>query len=185
MSNDDRLAALERKLHYLQDRQEILDCIVRNARGNDRLDAELTSSSYHPDGFHELGRNAIAAPEYGEFANHAHAAMCEQALHHVTMHSCEIDGNTAHAETYVLGLFLDKGAKTSRMSSGRYIDRLEKRGGAWRITIRRTTAEVVMEGSAVMVEGLRKAGYLKGSRDRNDLSYVRPLGLEKGQRWAE
>lgn len=36
MTNDDRLAALERKLQYLTDRQEILDCIVTTSRGNDR-----------------------------------------------------------------------------------------------------------------------------------------------------
>src|SRR5579871_1863832 len=105
MSSDDRLAALERKMQYLTDRQEILDCIIRNSRGNDRFDTELVSSSYHPDGFHEIGRNAIPGPKYGEHANHAHGGMCEQSLHHVTMHSCEVEGDTAHAESYVIGLF--------------------------------------------------------------------------------
>ena len=38
MSSDDRLAQLERKIQHLTDRQEILDCIVRNSRGNDRFD---------------------------------------------------------------------------------------------------------------------------------------------------
>ena len=62
MSNDDRLSALERKLQYLIDRQEILDCIVRTSRGNDRFDAEGISASYHEDGLHDLGQKLILGP---------------------------------------------------------------------------------------------------------------------------
>ena len=184
MSSDDRLARLERQIQHLTDRQEILDCIVRNSRGNDRFDTDLVVGSYHPDGVHELGREAISGPKYGEHANHAHGAMCEQNMHHVTMHSCEIDGDTAHAESYVIGLFLDNGAETSRILSGRYIDRLEKRDGEWRIVVRRCTVEVILEGAAKMVENLRKGGYLKGSRDESDLAYLRPLGADGGERWS-
>jgi hypothetical protein len=185
MNADDRFAALERKIQHLTDRQEILDCIVRNSRGNDRFDAELVASSYHADGFHEIGSSAIPGPKYGEHANHAHGAMCERNLHHVTMHSCEIDGDVAHAESYVIGLFLDKGTETSRLLSGRYIDRLEKRNGEWRIVVRRATVEVILEGTAKMLNGeaFRSRGYLKGSRDKSDLAYVRPLGLDGGERW--
>lgn len=185
MSGNDRLAELERKIQYLTDRQAILDCITNNSRGNDRFDAELVASSYHTDGVHEIGRNVIPGQKYGEHANHAHKAMCEQNLHHVTMHSCEIDGNVAHAESYVIGLFLNKGTETSRILSGRYIDRLEKRDGQWRIVVRRATVEVILEGTAAMLNTptFRERGYLKGSRDKSDLSYVRPLGLEGGERW--
>ena len=34
---DDR-AEIDRKLRYLFDRLEILDCVTRNSRGNDRFD---------------------------------------------------------------------------------------------------------------------------------------------------
>ena len=34
MSDADRLAALERKVGYLMDRQAILDCIAAHARGH-------------------------------------------------------------------------------------------------------------------------------------------------------
>jgi hypothetical protein len=185
MSSEDRLAQLERKLQYLTDRQEILDCVTRNSRGNDRFDAELVSSSYHADGWHELGHSRIPGPDYGAHANHAHGAICDISLHNITMQSCEIDGDVAHAESYVIGLFADKGAKTSRMLAGRYIDRLERRDGAWRIALRRATMEVVMTGEALTFNGQTPpgSGYLKGSRDRNDPSYHRPLTSEGGERW--
>ncbi len=185
MSSEDRIAAMERRLQYLTDRQEILDCVIRNSRGNDRFDAELVASSYHPDGWHELGRSRIPGPHYGEHANEAHSRICEASLHNVTMQSCAIDGDVAHAESYVVGLFADKGAEKSRMLAGRYIDRLERREGQWRIVLRRATVEVVMEGKAIMPNGKMPpgSGYLKGSRDRSDPSYQRPLTSEDGERW--
>lgn len=185
MSNDDRLSALERKLQYLTDRQEILDCIVRTSRGNDRFDAEGISASYHEDGLHDLGQKLILGSEYGAHANHAHAAICEVNLHNVTMHSCEIDGDVAHAESYVIGLFLDKGCETARILAGRYIDRLEKRDGRWGIVLRRATVEIPLEGRAILPNKntVPGSGYLKGSRDTSDPSYQRPLTIGGGDRW--
>jgi hypothetical protein len=75
VNNDDRLAALERQLQYLIDRQQILDCIVRTSRGNDRFDVERISGAYHADGIHKLGRLQISGSGYGAHANHARAAI--------------------------------------------------------------------------------------------------------------
>jgi hypothetical protein len=185
MNNDDRLAALERKVQYFTDRQEILDCIVRTSRGNDRFDEARIAGSYHVDGVHELGRKITSGPEYGVHANHAHERISEVNLHNVTMHACEIDGDVAHAESYVIGLFLDKGRQTARILAGRYIDRLEKRDGRWGIVIRRATVEIPLEGKAILPNRntVHDSGYLKGSRDHNDPSYQRPLTTEGGERW--
>jgi hypothetical protein len=185
MNTDSRLATLERKLQDLIDRHEILDCIVRTSRGNDRFDAERISGSYHEDGLHELGQKQILGSDYGAHANLAHAAICEVNLHNVTMHSCEINGDVAHAESYVIGLFLDKGCETARILAGRYIDRLEKRDGRWGIVLRRATVEIPLEGNAILPnrQTVSGSGYLKGSRDRNDPSYQRPLTTEGGERW--
>jgi hypothetical protein len=185
MSSDERLAALERKVQDLTDRQEILECITRNSRGNDRFDAELISDSYHADGLHDLGQKRIPGPQYGAHANQAHEAICEADLHNITMHSCEINGDVAHAESYVIGLFLDKGCQTSRILAGRYIDRLEKRDGRWRIALRRATVEIPLEGKAILPNRntVPSSGYLKGSRDKSDPSYQRPLTLESGECW--
>jgi len=185
MTIEDRLADMEKALRELKDREAIRDCVTRNSRGNDRFDAELVASSYHVDGWHELGHQRVPGPDYGHHANEAHGAICDVNLHNITMQTCEIDGDVAHAESYVIGLFADKGALTSRMLAGRYIDRLERRDGAWRIVLRRATVEVVMEGKAILPNGKAPpgTGYLKGSRDRSDPSYHRPLTSEGGERW--
>jgi len=183
--NEARLAELERKVQYLTDRQDILDCLTRTSRGNDRFDKELIVGAYHEGGLHELGTNLISGADYGDHANHAHAAISETNLHNVTMHSCDIDGDVAHCESYVIGLFADKGAATSRILAGRYIDRLERRDGKWGIVLRRATVEVAMEGKAILPNGsgVQGSGYLKGNRDKTDPSYDRPLTTEGGGRW--
>ena len=181
-----RLDEFARKLQHLTDRQEILDCIVRNSTGNDLFDLDMVATTYHADGLHEVAREPIAGPHYGEHANEAHARLFDQSLHHVTMHSAEIDGDVAHATSYVIGLFVDKGEQCARILSGRYIDRLEKREGEWRIVVRRCTVEVILEGATAMLNhaAFRDRGYLKGSRDKSDLAYARPLTMAGGERWS-
>lgn len=185
MNTEERLAALEAKMQEMQDRQAIFDCIKRNSRGNDRFDVDLVTSSYHSDGIHELGEKQIAGGEYGEHANQAHGRLFDANLHNVTMHMCEIDGDVAHAESYSLGIFLDKGSETGRILAGRYIDRLEKRDGEWRIALRRTTVEIALEGKATLPNGsvLPGSRYLRGNRDETDPSYQRPLTTARGSRW--
>ena len=185
MTTESRIDALERQLQQLIDRQDILDCLTRTSRGNDRFDKELIVGAYHDDGWHELGQKLISGPEYGDHANHAHGAIAETNLHNVTMHSCEIDGDVAHAESYVIGLFADKGAAMSRILAGRYIDRLERRDGKWGIVLRRATVEVALEGKAILPNGngVIGSGYLKGDRDKSDPSYQRPLTTDAGERW--
>lgn len=185
MSTEERLAALEVKMQEMTDRQAIFDCIKRNSRGNDRFDADLVSSTYHSDGLHEVGQNRVPGPGYGDHANAAHSKIFDANLHNVTMHMCEIDGDVAHAESYSLGVFLDKGGETGRILAGRYIDRLERRDGEWRIVLRRSTVEIALEGKARLPTGamLPGSGYLKGNRDRTDPSYERPLSTDSGGRW--
>ena len=75
---------------------------------------------------------------------------------------------------------------TATLLNGRYIDRLERRDGEWRIALRRSTAEVVLTGDASMLQSqfFREQHYPKGVRDRGDLSYERPLTLEsEAARW--
>lgn len=185
MTADDRIAELEKKLQYLTDRQEIYDCIASTSRGNDRFDTDLIVGGYHAGGIHELGMREISGADYGEHANHAHGQLFAANLHNVTMHRCDIDGDVAHCESYVLGMFLDQGCETSRILAGRYIDRLERRDGKWGIVLRRATVEVPLAGSAQLPTGafMPGSGYLKGSRDRDDPSYKRPLTTEGGERW--
>lgn len=182
-----RLEALEKEMRHLKDRQEILDVVAMHARGCDRFDNDLLSAVYHEGGFDEHGFAVNPGPEYHVWANAQHTRGSFANLHHITTHTVDIDGDVAHAESYVIGTFLNKDNATGRILTGRYIDRLERRDGKWGIMFRRSTVEVALEADATFItnEGFAKLGYLKGMRDKRDLSYHRPLTMEDGEheRW--
>ena len=72
------------------------------------------------------------------------------------------------------------------MMCGRYIDRLERRGGAWKIAVRRSTVELAFtaDSSLLQFPFFKDLGYIKGTRDRDDLSYQRPISMQaSAARW--
>ena len=178
--NDDDLEQLRRDVQELKDRAAILDVVNRHARGCDRHDAELLSSTYHPDGVDEHGAARNAGPAFPSFINAVHAATSQAHTHNITTHTCEIDGDTAHAESYVLVALLAPDGGSTTVMSGRYLDRLERRDGQWRISARRSTVDLVLSGSAAMLQhpGFVGQAYPRGARDRQDPSYARPLDLD-------
>jgi SnoaL-like domain len=118
--------------------------------------------------------------------------------HHVTGQTIEIDGDTAHVESYVVYFLVPRdraadsaGAATvgraltsekTRMGSGRYIERWERRNGEWRILVREYVEDLALLGETV---DLCTAGSCLATWDRTDFSYQRPLEhLSAGQREA-
>jgi hypothetical protein len=180
MTVDTGLDALEKNVRYLLDRTEILDCISRHARGCDRHDIDLITSAYHGDGVDEHGHAINIGPEYGAWANATHAKTSRVHTHNITTHTCDIDGATAHAESYAIVVLISPDGKSAQLITGRYIDRLERRDGQWRIAIRRSTVEGMFLADARVLQSsfFTEKGYLVGTRDRNDLSYERPLSMD-------
>lgn len=186
MKAGDTLEALRENVQYLLDRTEILDCIARHARGHDRHDVELLTSAYFSDGVDEHGFAINPGPQYAEWANAAHAAGSLLHTHNITTHICDIEGDVAHCESYVLVCLLNNDGKSARMISGRYIDKLERRDGVWKIALRRTTVDVLLAGDASVLQApiFKSQGYTKAMRDKSDVSYQRPLTLDKTpERW--
>lgn len=178
---NDGLDALRRDVAWLKDRQAIFDCINAHARGHDRFDVDLLNAAYHADGVDEHGASSVnKGPDYAAWANTIHAGGSTLCLHNITTHTCDVDGDVAHAESYVLVSLLNPDGKTARFINGRYVDRLEKRDGQWRIALRRCTVDVLISGDAAILSlpQFRAGGYIKGTRDKGDVSYARPLTLE-------
>ena len=187
MTDDHELGPLRRDVRYLLDRTAILDCIARHSRGHDRHDAGLIGAAYHDDGIDEHGYAVHAGPEYADWINPLHAAGSLIHTHNITTHTCEIEGDTAHCESYVLVCLLNHDGVTARVISGRYIDRLERRDGEWKIALRRSTVELMFTADASILQtpAFTAQGYPRGTRDRRDPSYQRPLERdpESLERW--
>ncbi len=180
MTSNNALDALQRDVRYLLDRTAILDCITRHARGCDRHDVDLITAAYHSDGVDEHGFAVNSGRDYGPWANAAHAETSMVHTHNITTHSCEIDGDIAHAESYVIVVLIGLDGTSAQFITGRYLDRLERRDSQWCIAVRRSTVEGMFLADARVLKSkfFAEKGYLVGTRDHGDLSYARPLSME-------
>ena len=144
----------------------------------------MTTSCYWEDGADEHGPIVTPGPAYGERANAGHRAFFSANSHNLTNHTCEIDGDVANCETYVVGGLLSLDETTCKIALGRYIDRLERRNGEWRIKLRRSMVDMVAEGDASWLRSKEVSGFLKGVRSKEDPSYQRPIVLDPNYpRW--
>jgi hypothetical protein len=174
MSGTEPEAALQRLL----DRQDILDALTRISRGLDRFDRDLFLSGFHDDAVIDAGELVGPAAQVyaGGVALHEHGQTA--TLHNLLNHSCEINGDVAHTETYWLYTGRNRDA-TNWAAGGRYVDRLERRDGRWRIAFRCTIAEwsTLLPASSVPLFENPSDAQLNGvpSRTREDPSYRRPL----------
>jgi ketosteroid isomerase-like protein len=164
---------IAQRVRELLDRQAIADCVQRYARGIDRNDVDLVASCYHSDAIDDHGPYVGSGRGLAEWVS-AELASYLHFQHHITNHVVELDGDSAHAETYYLGVARATAGIVS-IASGRYIDRFERRDGEWRIAARVCMVDSIAEGqSADYMEQIERA-FAPGSRDRSDLSYQRPL----------
>jgi hypothetical protein len=177
----ERLGRLERML----DRQDILDCLTRFSRGMDRFDREIFLSAFHPDATIAAGSFVGGPLELYDWAAEMHE-QGQSATHHNLLNlTCEVDGDSAHTETYYLFVGRNRD-ETLWIAGGRYIDRLERRNGEWRIALRCNAVEWsgTIPAGALPFEDVPDL-HLNGAaaRSRDDLSYRRPLtNRRKAQR---
>ena len=148
---------------------QIKDVHIRYCRANDRRDEELMRSCFHPDAVLELHK---------ELDVEAFLALGRQILgrYNVTWHNTgnqlvEVKGDAAWAEHYTIsshGIAADgDGPDRDWIAYGRYIDRMERRGGEWRIARRK----LVVDYTRMVPVASGDLGSGGGARDRSDPSY--------------
>ena len=168
----------ELTVETLVDRTQILDCLHRYTRGMDRLDRELARSAYHDDAIDDHGGFVANVEDFLDWAFEYHSKQVRHQ-HYVSNHFVELDGDTAHAETYYTFVGTDRDeTKPVEIVGGRYLDRFERRGGRWAIAARVCVEEWrVLVPSALSSRVAAAVG--KGvTRDRDDVSYRRPLTVD-------
>ena len=126
-----------KSLDELLDRENIRDCIARLARGEDRRDPATITAAYWSDAQNDYG---VWSGDFDAYL--AWVTPGADAIHltqHILGQSLiELDGAVARVETHVSSYHrVDMGAgDQDSIIGGRYLDRLEKRGGEWRIAHR-------------------------------------------------
>ena len=128
-------------LQVMLDRDAIRHCLVRLARGEDRRDAALISASYWSDSVTDYGVFK------GDFVAYLAwvvpgADVITNTQHVLGQSYIELTGDTtASAETQVISyhrinMGAADGSEQDTVIGGRYLDRLTKRDGEWRIAER-------------------------------------------------
>lgn len=165
------------RLEQLLARQDILDCLIRFSRGMDRFDRELFLSAFHADAIIAAGEFVGGPGELYTWARDLHEQGQSATHHNLLNHSCELDGEFAHTETYYLFVGRNRDG-TNWLAGGRYIDRLERRDGTWKIALRTNAIEWSGMVPAMAIPFADVADMkLNGVavRSREDMSYLRPL----------
>jgi len=173
------------KLRLLVDQSEILECLHRCARGMDRHDAEMIASAYHSDAIDDHGGFSGSPAEFVEYVNGSsagpgvHEQLFTDHMHYLSNHSADIVGDTAHTETYYIMVGRYRDNDRAGIWTGRYVDKLERRNGEWKISVRRVVMGATSVDFSCMPTAVATAEALfaRPTWDRNDVSYQRPLAV--------
>jgi hypothetical protein len=164
---------MDPRLQKLLDEAEIRDVHLRYCRGIDRMDFDLVRSCYHPDG---IDRHGAFEGDVESFIVWAAKLLptFESTMHFTGNQYVQVRGDQASAEHYARAFHRtrpdgDKPA-TDYVVSIRYIDKLEKRNGEWRILDRTLAFETERTDPAEWTTAPPKFGY-RAHRNKEDLSY--------------
>lgn len=164
-------------VRWVKDRIEIYDCLIRYCRGMDRFDRDLLRSAYHPGALDDHGEYVGGAEGFIDYYFAYHSKYQHRTMHTLGNHSCEIDGDTAHCETYYTFTSVNRDKPVHSRTTGRYIDRLERRDGKWGIAARICVIHGLND--AIDPDGtLGDMDFIPSARDKSDPSYMRPLTID-------
>ncbi|WP_373082951.1 nuclear transport factor 2 family protein [Zhongshania sp.] len=178
MSNNDIAGAEQAaRLMQLLHRQDIHDCLLGFSRAMDRFDRDLFLASFHPDAIISAGEFVGGPVELYDWASAMHEVGQSATQHNLLNHTCDIDGDVAHTETYYL--FVGRNRDDSNwIAGGRYIDRFERRNNEWKIAFRSNAIEWSGMAPTLPIPFADVVDlHLNGSpsRSKDDPSYLRPL----------
>jgi hypothetical protein len=156
---------LERMVQEVADRQAIERVLRRYCRGVDRADVETLKSVFHADALNEDRGSVTNAHDWVEVVIPTLRAMFTGTMHHITNFDIQLDGERAVVECYYIAYhelkrdeallkafagdgYVERMRAAGRLDGsheyigkGRYFFRLERRDGAWRMTLRVATFE--------------------------------------------
>ena len=154
------------------DRQEIVEVLARYTRAVDRRDWEALRACYHPGALdHHTGYDGDA----DGFVDFVMKVMPENLVtqHLVGQQFVEVDGDVARSEAYAINTHRHIGEPDQDYTSGcRYVDRMERRNGEWRIAERFAVRDWTRSDANRFYD--TDIPGPKGTRDRDDLLFTLP-----------
>jgi SnoaL-like domain len=185
------MSDLESEIRVLLDKQALYELLIRYARGVDRNDRQMVLACFHPDAFLHYNTYRGNAVDFFEMlwaATDSGTGGIPRGQHVVTNALFDVRGDIAYGESYLEGRRAGLGTTRAGAESqatgpgfpieriGRFIDRFERRDGAWAIASRRVAMEWMpeeMEESPVGEGGYRLVNFAPTRYDDSDPSYER------------
>jgi len=163
----------ERRLLELLDERDIRELLLRYCRGVDRCDAELIASCFHPDAVDDHGSWIRRGSEVAEYITQRLRPGDASAMHFLGNVRAEVAGDSAIAESYLLAFraFRRDDKPYTRTRALRFVDRLERRQGEWRI-IERVAVDDWNRVDEVAEEQEEARDFRYGSKSRADPVYA-------------
>lgn len=164
---------MEKGLREQADRMEILDLVARYCRGCDRRDFALVRALYHDDAIDDHGAMFSGGPD--AFVAWLPKAMepWELTIHAISNSVIALAGDRAEGEHLVRAWHRTHLPERQEfIVHGRYLDRYERRGGAWKFFHRQLVfdhGEVRKVDEAAMARLGAEARH--GRADRDDPSW--------------
>ncbi len=128
------------RLDRLEAKEAVTAILHDYARANDRVDEALLRACFWPDSRHHHGGFDGTSTDFIGFALKILRTV-KYTAHHISNVSVEVKGDRAFSECYYLAHHRRDaktgGGEEDAFFEGRYIDILERRGGAWKIIQRR------------------------------------------------
>jgi hypothetical protein len=169
----------------LLDKQSIYEVLVTYCRGVDRCDEDLIRSAFHEDSYDDhgywKGPGHELAPFLADRLRNANSA----TTHSITNVLIELDGDLARSESQVHATLIRKGSDPVVVDvvGARYLDRLSRRDGRWRIEHRIVVLDWL--GTEVWPDSapaVPTEGFARGARCPEDPSYGEALRVGAARR---
>lgn len=145
--------------------------ITTYMRGLDRLMPDLVRSVFHDDATTDYGSYKGGADGFVEFAM---GFLRDQLANHhmIGQHHVTVEGNAAFGEVYFQAHHRIRDGEQEKdfFVGGRYVDRYEKRDGAWKIAHRTEVVDWVRLEDDADIWSAREAEITRGARAPHDLT---------------
>jgi hypothetical protein len=178
---------LQAEVSQLKARQEVQDVYIRYGRGIDRLDETSYFSAFWSDAQINYGTAESITPAE-HWANHMQKGFKETAKawgHLLTNLAADIQDDVAHVEIYLTVLCVPREWTTGKPTvwAGRYIDRVDRRNGEWRIAVREYIPHFALTADTIAPHAMFLSWLYKDAKPElvleswspRDPSYARPL----------
>ena len=162
---------MDPRIQEMLDHYEIRKTLAEYCHACDRADAKLMASVYTgDDSFDDHGRVKAPGPEYARIMTGIIRERTDAISHILGQSLIKVEGDTAAAETFFFALLrlpnADGPARLNQLA-GRFVDKLERSGGRWKIK-QRTCVRDTSITLRIEEDDYAAFNFKEGARDQSD-----------------